>query len=99
MKTKVDGLRIKDEFGIVHDVTSRCPNGDFKRKYIRGLIEQRLLQPSYGVVVLLGEIIDENQRLRARLNRALDDLDSAEGAIEAVAEITKEYYDGENPCY
>ncbi len=99
MKTRVDCLKIRDDFGIEHDVTCRCPNGDFKRKYIRGLIEQKVLLPTHGVVILLGELIDENRRLVKQIDDVRKELDSALDAIDAVSEITEMYYDGENPCY
>ena len=93
MKTKVDGLLIRDDFGVQRRVSSRCSNGDFKRKYIRNLIAQGLLQPTSGVVTLLGELIDENASLRRQLLTAIHDKQDAEDTIDSIAERIFDYYD------
>ena len=92
MKTKVDGLLIRDDFGIQRRVSSRCGNGDFKRKYIRNLIEQGLLQPTSGVVTLLGELIDENLQLRRQLKVATHEKWAATDVIDSIAERINDYF-------
>lgn len=92
MKTKVGGLLIKDDLGIPRRVSSRCVNGDFKRKYIRKLIEDGILQPTAGTVTLLGELIDENVRLRSQLNAAVHEKEMATDVIDSITERVHDYY-------
>lgn len=92
MKTKVNRLLIRDDMGIEHAVSARCANGDFKKKYIRGLIDQGLLLPTQGVVTLLGELIEENRLLKKELRETIDELMFTEDAINAIDEIIDGYY-------
>lgn len=93
METKVNGLLIKDSFGVQRRVSSRCANGNFKRKYIRGLIRQGVLQPTNGVVTLLGEVLDENERLRRELFAAREEVEEASTVIWGIEQMAMSYFE------
>jgi len=86
MKTRVDGIRVKDDYGIVHYVSCRCPNGDFKRKFITMLANEADVVPTEEIVRLLGEVLKENQRLIARLKEV-------EANFEIATEIADDQYE------
>lgn len=96
MKTKVSGLLIRGQDGVLRRVSARCANGDFKKKYIRNLIDQDLLQPTGGAIEILGELIDENLRLKKVVKSLEKDLRLAEDTIDSIDEAIYSYYESFN---
>ncbi len=75
MKTGVNTILVRDDLGIEKRIRCRCPNGDFKRKFVMRLINEGALLPTEDVVALLGEVLAENQRMIRRLKKIEDDFD------------------------
>ncbi|MBQ3275334.1 hypothetical protein IJH46_02830 [Candidatus Saccharibacteria bacterium] len=92
MKTSVDNISIRGEFGSA-TIRMRMPNGDLKRRFLVGLLQSDVVIPSKRVNRLLLETLLEldvayrGQRTLAEANADLADLLDAttasyEGEIE-----------------
>ncbi len=96
MKTRVNSILVEDDLGVAHRISCRCPNGDFKRKFVMKLVNEATVLPTEGIVTLLGEVLTENQRLISRLREVEEGFEIASafaeseyGTIDAATELAE----------
>ena len=69
MKTKVTLVKVALPDGSGYNwINIRTAQGDFKRRFMERLLREEVVVAQPAVVALLGEVLEENKRLRKEVN-------------------------------